>query len=65
MQENQEIEIESSQIIFIDEETRQIADADADFGRWHKGDEVALVFDEYGWGWACVKVKNEKFCAEK
>lgn len=47
-----------TQIIEIDESSRTIASEDSGDGRWSKGDEVALVQDDFhpgSWGWACVK----------
>jgi hypothetical protein len=48
------------QITEINESTRQIAEEDSGDGRWNKGDEVALVQNDFhpdSWGWACVKKK--------
>ncbi|MEH1902488.1 MAG: hypothetical protein V7L04_13985 [Nostoc sp.] len=46
----------------IDESTRQVAPEDSGDGRWKKGDEVALVQNDYhegSWAWACVKKSEE------
>lgn len=59
METNNQNQEEYVQVIEIDESSRQTALEDCD--RWEKGDEVALICDEYGhWGWDRVKDNSSK-----